>query len=174
MMAHACGDVAGLVGLRRRGVRILTALAVTAAVVAGCGQPGPALEEAAGSVTLDGQPIEGATVTFVPVAGTEGLCSGITDPAGRFRLTTVIAGLGALPGAAAGDYAVTVTKVIGSSAPAASQDPGYVAPTSQTAPPKVTYVVPKRYAEATTSGLTVTVGPGANEPSFALESQPGR
>lgn len=81
----------------------MAALALTA--TAGCNKSdGPATVKAAGQVTHKGQPVEGATVTFVPPSG-KGAAVGMTDAAGRFRL--MASGRdGALPGA----YKVTVTK----------------------------------------------------------------
>ncbi len=58
-----------------------------------------------GIVTLDGKPVESATVTFVPEAGGPS-ASGITGTDGTFRLTTRNTGDGALPG----DYKVTIAK----------------------------------------------------------------
>jgi hypothetical protein len=58
-----------------------------------------------GSVTLDGKPLSGATVTFMPVDATSGrMAGGITDDDGQFQLTTFDEGDGALPG----EYKATV------------------------------------------------------------------
>jgi hypothetical protein len=68
----------------------------------GCGS---GLSSAEGVVTLDGSPVEGATVTFVPASGEGMSASGQTDSNGKFRLST-----SGKPGAKAGDYKVTVIK----------------------------------------------------------------
>ncbi|MBO0697846.1 MAG: carboxypeptidase regulatory-like domain-containing protein [Zavarzinella sp.] len=79
------------------------ALAVVLAV-AGCGG---STGRVSGVVTLDGQPLEGATVSFSPVsAGEVGGSTGKTDAKGRYTLRTV---LGDSPGAAVGKHKVTIS-----------------------------------------------------------------
>jgi hypothetical protein len=57
-----------------------------------------------GTITLDGKPLAGATVTFSPVEGHGRSAGGLTDDSGEFDLTTFNSGDGALPG----DYKVIV------------------------------------------------------------------
>jgi hypothetical protein len=85
--------------------RLLRGLAVVAALgVAGCGG-GPAA--VSGVVTLDGQPLDGAVVTFTPTAADEvGGSSGKTDAQGRYTLRTV---LGDKAGASVGKHKVAVS-----------------------------------------------------------------
>ena len=130
-----------------------------------------------GTVTLDGQPVEGATVAFSP-AGQEGRsATGKTDASGKFTLTTVEAGDGAVPGS----YAVVVTKITGG---ATMQDPrgqgGELTPEQQEAikaaaqgkTPEAKNELPEKYAAANTSGLTADVaGSGSNEFTFDLKSE---
>jgi len=71
-------------------------------VVAGCGNRP---SKVTGTVTLDGTPVEGATVTFIPVDGKARSASGSTSADGTFELTTFKDKDGALPG----DYKVTVS-----------------------------------------------------------------
>lgn len=60
-----------------------------------------------GRVLLDGQPVSGATVLFMPEADGQGRpASGTTDGDGYFHLTTYRRGDGALPGA----YRILVSK----------------------------------------------------------------
>jgi hypothetical protein len=59
-----------------------------------------------GVVTFDGQPLEGATVIFVPSGEVASTAAGPTDAQGRFELTTRSPGDGVMPG----DYRVTITK----------------------------------------------------------------
>ena len=68
---------------------------------AGCGNRN--LSKVEGVVTLDGAPLPGATVSFMPV-GEGRPASGMTDSAGYFQLTTFRTDDGAL----AGDYRVIV------------------------------------------------------------------
>jgi len=59
-----------------------------------------------GIVKLDGMPVEGATVSFIPKAADGHLANGLTGSDGVFTLTTYNTGDGALPG----EYTVTVVK----------------------------------------------------------------
>ena len=64
--------------------------AALAVVLAGCGKPPPPqIVEVEGVVRLEGKPLKNVAVRFVPVAddATEYVASGVTDEAGRFRLT---------------------------------------------------------------------------------------
>lgn len=85
----------------------------------GCG--GVTLLPTSGVVTLDGKPVEGATVVFTSPDGKTN-ASGITDAAGGFTLST-----GDKPGAAAETYKVTVTKyalVVGAKSPSQTEGGG--------------------------------------------------
>ena len=127
----------------------------------------PAIAKAAGIVTLDGNPVEGATVTFEPVNGGRP-CFGTTDLEGRYAITSYEEG----DGAPVGDHYVSVIKITG---------PGAAAPTPDTAmglseiappgtdkdkaedPDKGTvYLVPRKYINAKTSGLKITVPDGGS------------
>ena len=59
-------------------------------VAVGCGKQGetlPVLVPVGGKVTLDGKPLSGATVTFMPTGSTRGPnCYGYTDKDGRYEL----------------------------------------------------------------------------------------
>ena len=72
------------------------------AIVAGCG--GPSFLPVTGVVTLDGAPVEGATVTFTADDGSK-TYSGSTDAAGKFTLQA-----GEKLGAPAGNYKVVVIR----------------------------------------------------------------
>jgi hypothetical protein len=70
----------------------------------GCGSAKPVKVE--GIVLLDGKPVEGATVSFVPDGETGRPADALTGPDGVFRLNTFSPEDGALPG----DYRVVVIK----------------------------------------------------------------
>ena len=97
-------------GMRTRGVHLVALLGL---VLSGCGGRGTAPVQ--GVVTLDGTPVAGATVLFMP-DGQDGSrpASGFTSSDGTFRLTTYQADDGALPG----KYRVVVQKT------EAAKDPG--------------------------------------------------
>jgi hypothetical protein len=87
------------------------ALALLAALAAGgCGGKTAKVQ---GVVTLDGKPLPGATVTFIP-AGSGRPAGGRSESDGSFRLTTFRPEDGALPG----EYKVIVTLAGAESAPA--------------------------------------------------------
>lgn len=77
--------------------------------LAGCGGGGAAggvdVYEVSGTVTMDGGPVVGASVTFSPKEG-QPAAAGRTGNDGTFTLTTYTSG----DGAAAGDYVVLVRK----------------------------------------------------------------
>jgi len=87
--------------------------AALALAVSGCGGDGKVSVN--GVVTLDGQPIEGAIVTFIPVAKEGQIAHGTTDKEGAFQLTTTKPNDGALPG----EYKVTVVYAEGAEPPPA-------------------------------------------------------
>ncbi len=73
----------------------------------GCGGGSPLdTVPVSGTVTLDGTPVEGATVVFAPTAGDGTAATGITDRNGRYLLTTLAPNDGALPGS----YMVMISK----------------------------------------------------------------
>lgn len=136
-------------------------------VVSGCAR-GPRLNRPAthpvsGRITWKGEPLVGATVAFLPEAGTHG-AFGRTDSSGGYTLTTFVGD----DGAVAGDYLVTVIKMEEVAGGAASSAADYVPPDAVLPPPK--NVLPQRYASVGSSGLKATVAAGAeNRFDFALE-----
>jgi len=86
---------------RLKHVRVPLLLAALAAL--GCGQT----STVKGRVLLDGMPVAGATVLFMPDSDGQGRpASGTTDGEGYFDLTTFRRGDGALPGL----YRIVVSK----------------------------------------------------------------
>lgn len=158
---------------------ILTSLALLAALaILGCGSEGAGRAKTypvSGTVTLGGQPVAGATVTFTLNDGT-GSAAGITDASGKYTLSTYGGG----DGARAGDYKVAIvkyeveaTKASGGNLPSGEIDEkAYTDPTAtgteQPAGPK--NLLPEKYAKPETSGLTAKVGEtGQNTVDFKLE-----
>jgi hypothetical protein len=140
---------------------------IVTVLVAGCGS-GPI--PVRGRVTLDGTPVSGAAVLFVP-AGTSGRpANGRTDASGVFRLTTFKQEDGALPG----DYKVVVTKTDPLPEPPPAE-PGNTASvvkhykglkTKETSKKKQ---LPPAYADAAKTPLHCTV-PAGGEVELKLES----
>jgi hypothetical protein len=126
-----------------------------------------------GTVTLKGSPVEGAAVTFVPTGTGGQSATGLTDSAGKYALTTLTSGDGAVPG----QYKVIVTKFegakdAGGGAAAATPDGDMPASYGGAAPdaPPAKNLLPAKYASADSSGLTAEVKSGSpNSHNFALE-----
>lgn len=75
--------------------------------VVGCGGPGgPATVPAEGVVTLDGEPVEGATIVFIDASGGSNSGNGFSDAQGKFELSFIEGKSGMMPGT----YMATVQK----------------------------------------------------------------
>lgn len=150
------------------------------AALVGCGGSRPKAvptEMVEGVVTLDGQPVPEATVTFLPVQnGVGASATGMTDSEGKYTLTAVGAGIGAQLGAGTlpGEYYVGVAKVSLPDIPAAA-DLGDSAESAVAAgrpqDVKVTYLVPERFRDPVSSGVKVTVKAGKNNIPIELKSK---
>ncbi len=88
----------------RKRAALLIGLALIGPSLYGCGSSGPSLGQVEGTVTLDGSPVDGATVCFSPEAGGRSSLA-ITDDAGKYELEF---GAGE-PGALVGKHKVTIT-----------------------------------------------------------------
>jgi len=148
------------------------AVLLVATIVAGCGSGATKVE---GVVTLDGTPIDKATVTFVPQDGKGQPAVGISDPSGNFSLLT-----NGKPGAQPGAYKVVVTKteVIEGLAPG---DPKYmemmkkgVAKSGPMAggPAGPKTQLPAVYSKAESTPLTQKVPPENSPLKLELKSKP--
>lgn len=144
---------------------LVLGLVVTSSVLMGCGGGGdpdrPATTPTTGVVTYNGDPVEGATVTFKP--GAEGKAAfGKTDAEGKFSITTFEGGDGAIPGS----YTIAVTKMEVVESNAVSMDDPNYDPTIEEPEPKS--LLPTKYADAANSGLTATVGTEAGDVKLEL------
>ena len=75
----------------------------------GCGNKGLKTDVVTGKVTFNGEPLEGASVRFSPVASETGnIASGMTDKDGLYKLQTMLGEADA--GTTPGEYIVTVSK----------------------------------------------------------------
>lgn len=113
-----------------------------AAVVIGCVGCGGKMGAVTGKVTVDGQPVPNATVTFEDDVK-HIRSSGVTDESGVYTLSTETKN----DGAPIGDYKVSVTQA----GPADSSE--------TTLPPRL---FPASFERIETSGLTTTVKSGSN------------
>ena len=75
------------------GCRMLRTV-IPIAVFAGCsGPPGPETADVTGTLTLNGSPLEGASVTFYPLDNRENslVCQAMTDSEGRLSFRHMLA-----------------------------------------------------------------------------------
>lgn len=132
-----------------------------------------------GRVTMNGNPVANATVTFSPQAD-QPVAMGRTDASGNYSLTTYEADDGAAPG----DYKVMVTKSAGGSKAggAPSHDPND--PQASSADPQAMHaaartssgenlsssLLPQKYASKADTDLTASVTDGdSNKIDFDLK-----
>lgn len=126
-------------------------------LISGCGgssEPAdrPERTQVSGTVTYQGNPVDGAIITLLPDDPTAKGAYATTDSSGKFQLSTFGGNDGAVPG----NYKVSVRKLESISAPQPNPgDPGY----DPSAPePEPKHLLPEKYADPHKSGLTVTVG----------------
>lgn len=108
-------------------------------LLTGCGDSHPNTIDVTGKVFHNGQPVDGANVVFTSDGP---LATGVTDAQGKFTLRTFSDGDGAIAGA----HRVTITKNVSETS---TPDNPY---------PTVKNMLPARYAQPDSSGLTADVG----------------
>jgi hypothetical protein len=146
-------------------VLIPSLLGIAPLIVTGCGTSEavnrPKTVPVTGVVLHDDKPVEGAIVMFVPQGHTNA-AAGLTDTNGQFRLQTFAEN----DGAVAGDYKVTVRKVKTAAAASGSDD-------APVPPGGETWLLPRKYGDATTTDLTATVtDAGDNTIELKLKGAP--
>jgi hypothetical protein len=137
-------------------------LIVAVVFLAGCGDGGPRLVKAGGSVKYQGKPLAGADVVFISEEGS--LPSiGRTDEQGRFELKT-----NGKPGAPMDEYKVAITAVRQKRQVTEAEAVGM---TSEQIAANHESLVPAKYNNKISSGLTATVGKDVAANDFAFELQ---
>lgn len=152
------------------------ASSVVVLTFAGCGGVDFKTVPVSGVVLLDGQPVEGASVTFLSDVGNRA-ATGKTDASGKFSLKTVV-GEQLIDGAVVGAHKVTVAKTTSDSPNGTGErkegetDQEMVARmagnTVNTSLVKQTFIIPKKYNNPQNSGLTANVGESGND-NISLE-----
>ncbi len=151
----------------------LALVALASFAVVGCDNASLKTEMVSGVVTLDGVPVEGATVTFSPTSGGI-MAAGQTNADGKYTLTSQQGG-GPGKGAVVGEYQVGVVKSI-NTAPQPTKEELEKASAegrdiSKDYPANYEDLVPKRYKLPQFSGLTASVQAGDNTFDFQLTSE---
>ena len=142
----------------------LTATLLVCLFLAGC-DTGPGLAPVEGTVTLDGNPLEGAEVEFQP-AGEGGRPSvGVTDASGHYELRYTMKEKGAL----LGEHIVRISMSDDADMDEGGDEGGGALMTDEGADEEeAPNRIPARYN--TESELKETVNRGGNTIDFALES----
>jgi len=137
----------------------------------GCGSSGGLkVEYVEGTVTLDGEPVPEASVTFVPTTETPPIetAMGMTNERGVYKLSSMNGK--PLAGAVAGEYKVMISKI---EAKSLSDDMEYGTSTGYSVPYTQTHLLPPVYRDRDTTPFTVTVKKGRNtNVNFELTTNP--
>ena len=145
----------------------------------GCGADDPyGAVVVKGTVTVDGKPMDGITISFNPVSGDGMNAGGMTDKQGRFVLTTGGAPFGT--GAVPGEYNVTFAKVSnsGSEQPQQTVDEfnaqiagGGRRPSGPMS--RVVHHIPEKYSKTATSDIqpVIVEKKGKNSFNFDLKTK---
>ena len=121
-------------------------------------------EGVTGVVTYNGEPLADATVKFIPTDGTGSQSYGKTNEKGEYKLQTLLGAADA--GTTPGEYKVTVDCIETVETGKMIQENGEEKPETI-----AQSLIPAKYNNAETSGLTATVAPGDNKIDFALEDE---
>jgi hypothetical protein len=121
----------------------------------GCGGRAglPGLVPVAGTVTLNGEPVEGALISFAPTSSDSNArsASAITDKNGKFVGSTLDYNDGMQPG----EYQVFITKTTGTGGEGTDERGGGGGESAR----QIINHLPLKYADKGTSGLTVSIPP---------------
>ena len=153
---------------------LMLAMVVTLGVV-GCGGSGEEptflkdLVPATGNVTLNGEPLSGATVIFAPGISVEGgrMATAVTDESGAYELITRVPGMseeqtkGALPG----EYVVSLSLI---AMPDGAPFPEGLTDEGEAISKGAKQLVPAKYTDMSTSTLKATVASPKAENDFKL------
>jgi hypothetical protein len=122
-----------------------------------------------GTLTINGQPADGLTITFSPTDPAKPAASGPVKN-GAFELFSGVQGK---PGAVPGKYKVVLSKAGGADSDAvkASYMPGSKSGAKTSAPPKQELGFPQKYAVADTSDKEVEVKSGSNDIKIEISGQ---
>ena len=150
-------------------ISCLVLFCCAALLLHGCGPDNPyGTVVVTGTVTVDGEPMEGVTISFVP-SGDGMSAFGLTDANGSYRLTTAGApfGTGAMPGT----YSVTFTKL--EPVPVTSMADIQSMAGGQLRMSQPVHLIPQRYSTPETAGFdpVEVVTRGRNHFEFNLESR---
>ncbi|GHT39424.1 hypothetical protein FACS189427_13550 [Planctomycetales bacterium] len=137
-------------------------------LLSGCFPKGTGLDTqfVEGTITLDGNPCEKVSITFIPkTAGSGEGANGISGTDGRYILSSLSGDAG--KGALAGDYIVLASK-----SEAVELAKPKIGPSGDPITSELKPVLPEIYRNEQKTPLSATVVKGKNKIDFALESSP--
>jgi hypothetical protein len=129
----------------------IAGLLLTTVLVAGCGRSGPTTIPIRGEVTFKGAPLKDVPqglVHYIPKSSDGRQASGRLQPDGSFVLTTLQNGDGVMPG----EYDIVVSAYSARAELSREQ-----VEAAHGVVPKPGLIIPEKYTEPTTSGLSDTV-----------------
>ncbi|MBX3448274.1 MAG: carboxypeptidase regulatory-like domain-containing protein [Planctomycetaceae bacterium] len=134
-------------------------------VVSGCGAPQaaeqPPAQFVSGRITLDGEPLPGAIITFIPTGNTKGdECVGQADEAGLYTLSQFRGGVGAQ----SGKFRVVIEHHV-------KPDGTPMGPGEAPREVGAVQVLPPKYSSLASTVLEADVPEGGGEVSFELTSK---
>jgi hypothetical protein len=145
-------------------IQLLSCLLIIAAMH-GCGPSQPSTTKVTGTVTYNGEPVEGATVVFGAASEGGRAATGVTDSAGKFTLTTFEQGDGAVPGS----YTVAISKTETIGGMSAEEEHAAMEAGEEVEEAETIQHLPEKYLNGPTSGLTAEVtADGRNDFTFEL------
>jgi hypothetical protein len=137
---------------------VLSILVTAGFILTGCSNSSrPPTYPVTGAVTFQGKPVAGAVITFVPAGDDGEAASAIADSEGKYALTTWEAGDGARPGeyrvkvSAQEQAAVDPSKLVRN---LSSEEEQKIYVESKKAPPPAKRLIPSKFENEETSGLT--------------------
>lgn len=158
----------------RRLLLVASSCLLVSVLGCGFGDGRPARVPVSGIVTLGGNPVEGALVTFVPKSPDGESAVGTTDAGGRYVMTTFEKDDGAVPG----EYFVKVAKYEKYEAPVENlqnvefteeaYSQGYAAPEEGAVEKGPKNLLPAKFSDPYKSGLDYTVTEGENTHDIQL------
>lgn len=121
-------------------------------------------EGVTGVITYNGEPLADATVKFIPTDATGSQSYGKTNEKGEYKLQTLLGAADA--GTTPGEYKVTVDCITTVETGRTIQENG-----EEKEETVAESLIPAKYNNAETSGLTATVAPGDNTINFDLSDE---
>lgn len=165
-----------IAGSMTRGWGVAAAVLLVMLAGPGCGYRRPALSQPQGTLTLDGEPVAGASVMLVPLEPGRSV-AGVSDQRGRLSFSTY----GSNDGVPQGRYKAVVSKLVPTKQAARKLEAARARQSAaEDAADEVMVelqdddyenLLPSRYAAAATTDLVVTIDRRTRQITLALETK---